>query len=73
MAPENDNDYQKTGSKLRIQLLKTKIENVSDPEEIMVNILDIFKDVEKMNLYCNDIYFFSFFFDIVTTVSFDDL
>ena len=42
MAPENDKDY----SKLRIQLLKTKIENVSDPEEIMVNILDIFKDVE---------------------------
>ena len=43
---KNDRDYQKAGSKSRIELLKRKNQNVSDPEEIMINILDVFKDVE---------------------------
>lgn len=30
----------------RIQTLKKRIESISDPEEIMMNILEVFKDVE---------------------------
>ena len=30
----------------RIKILKSKINNISDPEEIMMNILEVFKDVE---------------------------
>jgi len=43
---QKDKDYQKAGSQSRIQLLKRKLSNVSDPEEIMINILEVFKDVE---------------------------
>ena len=43
---QNDRDYQRVGSNERVQVLKRKIQNVSDSEEIMVNILDVFKDVE---------------------------
>jgi len=43
---QKDKDYQKAGSQSRIQLLKRKLSNVSDPEEIMINILEVFKEVE---------------------------
>lgn len=43
---EKDRDYQRAGSKSRIELLKNQIENISDPEDIMINILEVFKDVE---------------------------
>ena len=43
---KNDRDYQRAGSKSRIETLKTQIKNVSDPEDIMINILEVFKDVE---------------------------
>jgi len=43
---ENDRDYQKAGSQSRVELLKRKNQTVSDPEEMMINILDVFKDVE---------------------------
>lgn len=43
---KNDKDYQKAGSQSRILLLKEKIKNVSDPEEVMMFIMDIFKDIE---------------------------
>lgn len=43
---KNDRDYQRAGSKSRIETLKTQIKNVSDPEDIMINILEVFKDAE---------------------------
>lgn len=43
---EKDRDYQRAGSKSRIELLKNQIENISDPEDIMINILEVFKEVE---------------------------
>lgn len=41
-----DNDYIRSKSNSRIDLLKVRIKGMVDPEDIMVEILDIFKDVE---------------------------
>ena len=44
---KNDRDYQKAKPKQlsRIELLKSKTQGVRDPEDLMLIILDIFKDV----------------------------
>lgn len=44
---KSDRDYQKAKPKYqsRIELLKSSVKNTKDPEELMLIILDIFKDV----------------------------
>lgn len=43
---ENDRDYQKAQPKSRIGILKNKIKGMNDPEEIMIEIISLFKDLE---------------------------
>ena len=42
----NDRDYKKASPKSRIKLLEQSIKNISDPEDIMLSILEIFRDAE---------------------------
>lgn len=42
----NDRDYQRANKKNRLQILKFRIKNITDSEEIMLEIIDIFKDLE---------------------------
>ena len=44
----NDRDYIRSKSTSRIDLLKARIKGMTDPEDIMVEIVDIFKDVEMI-------------------------
>jgi hypothetical protein len=45
---KKDKDYQKAKPKSRIELLKSRIVNLTDSEDIMMVILEIFKDVEMI-------------------------
>lgn len=54
-----DNDYIRSKSNSRIDLLKTRIKGMVDPEDIMTEIVDIFKDLEivpDVGMYCTFIY-----------------
>jgi hypothetical protein len=43
---ENDRDYQRAQPKSRVEILKTKIDDITDSEEIMIEIISLFKDLE---------------------------
>ena len=43
---KSDRDYQKAKPKSRIELLKSRTANITDPEDIMLIILEIFTEVE---------------------------
>ena len=55
----DDNDYIRSKSNSRIDLLKARIKGIVDPEDIMTEIVDIFKDLEvvpNVGMYCTFIY-----------------
>ena len=43
---KNDRDYIRASKKSRIKILEENIKNTSDPEDIMMSVIEIFKDVE---------------------------
>lgn len=43
---KNDRDYQRAKPRSRISLLKNKIKGKTDPEDIMIEIISIFTDLE---------------------------
>lgn len=45
---KNDRDYQRAKPKSRVELLKSRIKNIKDPEMIMKIITEIFDDVDTI-------------------------
>lgn len=43
---ENDSDYQKAQPRSRVSILKNRIKTLSDPEDIMLEIISVFRDLE---------------------------
>jgi hypothetical protein len=43
---KKDKDYQRAKPQSRIELLKSRVRNITDPEDIMMIIIEIFKDIE---------------------------